>query len=80
MYCIIHLAIVLDVIRRFFFISSHCDVDIISFSESGEGWSHIFVTFSITLTLHTGKSAIIFSEWNLNEHPRDCLCKRIALE
>ena len=28
----------------------------------------------------TGKSAIIFSDWNLKKHSRDRLCKRIALE
>ena len=37
MYCRIHLPIVPDVFRRFFFIFSHCDVDKRLFSESGEG-------------------------------------------
>ena len=57
--------------------SFHCDVDKRSFSESGQGWRQKFSTFFIT---STGKPAIIFSDWNLNKHSRDYLCKRIALD
>ena len=39
--------------------------------------SNIFFTFFIT---STGKSAIIFFNWNLNKHSGDCLWKCIALE
>ena len=64
------LLIVSDVFRRFFFISSHSDVDKRSFSKSGEWWGQIFFTFSIT---PTGKSPIIFSDWNLSKYSRDSM-------
>ena len=37
LHCRIHLPIVSDAFRRFLFITSHCNVDKRSFSESGGG-------------------------------------------
>ena len=33
-----------------------------------------------SLQPQVNKSAITFSDWNLDKHSIDCLCKRIALE